>query len=190
MRPAAHLALAIVATLPLTGCARSAPVREPGVVETYRQQYVVGGRVKGLEGIGLKLRDARGAEIDVEDDGRFVFGARLDDGASYEVTVAREPIAPVQSCVVEKGVGTIAGRNAMEITVTCKAADFSEPPRALPPPSTFVAATTTSDADVGEGAPESVDEALATTTTKPMRAGMRPHLLRAPSKRAARTAAR
>ena len=35
------------------------------------------------------------------------------------VSVGREPISPVQSCVVERGSGKIAAHNAMHVSVVC-----------------------------------------------------------------------
>ncbi|MCA9588582.1 MAG: hypothetical protein KC657_24865 [Myxococcales bacterium] len=87
--------------------------------ESYRPAYVVGGRVRGLEGIGLSLRDADGRLLQVDDDGRFAFGTRLEDGTPYAVEIAREPISPVQSCVIVNGKGTISGANAVSVEVVC-----------------------------------------------------------------------
>src|SRR4051794_9953169 len=85
----------LLPALPLAGCASAAAAPEPAAPMA-RPEYVVGGHVSGLEGIGLSLRTSRGEEINVDDDGKFVFGGRLEDGASYAVTIAREPISPVQ----------------------------------------------------------------------------------------------
>ena len=110
---------AVLSALPLAACAPAAtiPVTEPAAA--MRAEYVVGGHVTGLRGVGLSLRTARGEEINVDDDGKFVFGARLEDGTDYAVSVGREPISPVQSCIVERGAGKIAARNAMHIEVVC-----------------------------------------------------------------------
>jgi hypothetical protein len=115
----ARMLLAVV--LPLAGCATAprAPAAQPAAPIAGHYEYVVGGHVTGLRGVGLSLRTARGEEIDVDDDGKFVFGARLEDGTAYAVSIGREPISPVQSCVVERGVGKIAAHNAMQITVVC-----------------------------------------------------------------------
>jgi 6-phosphogluconolactonase len=95
-----------------------------------RGAYVVGRPVTGLQGIGLSLRTARGEEVNVDDDGKFVFGARLEDGTEYAVSVAREPIAPVQTCVVERGAGKIAARNAMNVAVVCSTISIRAEPAA------------------------------------------------------------
>src|SRR5690348_2298998 len=100
--------LARLAVLPvalLIGCASPLPraARAPGVIESSarRPVFVVGGRVAGLRGIGLTLRNARGEEVHIRDDGMFVFNSPVDDSTAYSVNVEREPISPVQSCVVE-----------------------------------------------------------------------------------------
>lgn len=126
MNPAASrlarifMAVFLPVLLPLTGCAPAVavPAAEPAALMG-RAEYVVGGHVTGLRGVGLSLRSARGEEINVDDDGKFVFGARFEDGTDYVVSVGREPISPVQSCVVERGSGKIAAHNAMHVSVVC-----------------------------------------------------------------------
>lgn len=121
--------------LPLAACAPAVtaahePAQDALSVDGARTEYVVGGRVAGLEGIGLSLHISTGEEVKVDDDGRFSFGRRLEDGRDYEVTIAREPISPVQSCVIERGAGTIEGKNATQIFVVCATSTFDEPPAA------------------------------------------------------------
>ena len=116
-------ALLLLAALPLTACSTSTVVQEPvaAVGKSNHGAFVVGGRVKGLEGIGLVLRNSLGQEIQVEDDGRFAFRTTLEDGVDFSVSVAREPISPAQTCVVERAAGKIAGKNALETTIVCSA---------------------------------------------------------------------
>lgn len=83
---------------------------------------------RGLEGIGLVLRSSLGQEIQVEDDGRFVFRTTLEDGAEFSVSVAREPISPAQTCAVERAAGKIAGKNALDTTIVCSAVTFNDAP--------------------------------------------------------------
>jgi hypothetical protein len=117
---AAALAASLVACSPAASHEASSPAH-------YGPAYVVGGHVTGLRGIGLSLRGAGGEEVDVTDDGKFVFGALLPDGAAYDVAISREPISPVQSCTVTHGAGKIAGRSAMTIDVVCTTATFDDP---------------------------------------------------------------
>jgi hypothetical protein len=114
----------VLALLPLT--AACAPqLREAEVVpHSYGTEYAVGGHARGVIGIGLALRGPSGEVIHVDDDGKFVFPRRLEDGAEYEVSIVREPISPVQSCVVARARGRIDGRNAMGIEVSCATISF------------------------------------------------------------------
>jgi hypothetical protein len=124
-----RLVAVALASLLLVACAPAAR-HDVLVPLTYGTEYVVGGHVMGLRGIGLTLRDARGAEIKVDDDGRFVFGSRLENGSEYSVQIAREPISPVQTCFVDHGTGKIDGRNAMDLLVLCTTAFEDEQKRA------------------------------------------------------------
>jgi len=130
-------AVLLLAALPLAACSPSMVVKDSAPAagkETGKGRhgaFVVGGRVKGLEGIGLVLRSSLGQEIQVEDDGRFVFRTTLENGAEFSVSVAREPISPAQSCVVEHAAGKIAGKNALETTIVCSAVSFNDTPAAI-----------------------------------------------------------
>ena len=127
-------ALLLLAALPLTACSSTMAVREPAPAATIasartprQAAYVVGGRVKGLEGIGLALSNS-GQEIQVEDDGRFAFRSTLANGTEFNITIERQPISPAQTCVVEHASGTIAGKNALETTIVCSTVSFDTAP--------------------------------------------------------------
>lgn len=132
------VALLLLAALPLSACAPSVATRHPVPATSTKaasdgttpdqRVYVVGGRVKGLEGIGLALGNARGQELQIEDDGRFVFRRTLEDGADFSVTIERQPISPAQSCVLEHAEGKIAGKNAMDTVVVCTTLSFDTTP--------------------------------------------------------------
>jgi hypothetical protein len=122
------LARMLFAILPLTACAPAVMAEAPAAPST-RHEFVVGGHVTGLRGIGLSLRNSRGEEIKIDDDGKFVFGSRLGDGSEFAVSVEREPISPVQTCAVARGTGKIAGRNAMDITVVCSTISLDTNPQ-------------------------------------------------------------
>lgn len=124
------VAVLALATLALTGCSSSPTVHPPLVPhrgDATVEEYVVGGHVRGLEGIGLSLRNSHGDEVAVDDDGKFVFGSRVGNWTEYEVTVAREPISPAQTCTVERAAGRINGKNVMNIDVVCKTVTFEDP---------------------------------------------------------------
>jgi hypothetical protein len=114
----------VLALLPLT--AACAPqLREAQVLpQAYGTEYAVGGHARGIVGIGLALEGPNGEVINVDDDGKFVFPRRLEDGAEYAVKIVREPISPVQACIVSRSNGRIDGRNAMEVEVTCATLSF------------------------------------------------------------------
>jgi hypothetical protein len=125
----------VLCLLPLSALVACAPAVTHGPqaltsTKRPRDEYVVGGRVTGLEGIGLTLRASNGDEVKVDDDGRFAFPTRLEDGTDYEVTLAREPIAPVQRCMVERGAGKVEGKNAVQISVVCATVTFDDAPSA------------------------------------------------------------
>jgi len=125
--------LALVAA-PLAGCSSGGSHPLPIIPQrsgTPSDEFVVGGHVRGLEGIGLSLRSARGEEVRVDDDGKFVFGNRSPNWSEYEVTIAREPISPAQSCTIERASGRINGMNVMNVDVVCRTVSFEDP---APPP--------------------------------------------------------
>ncbi|MBS2014807.1 MAG: hypothetical protein JST00_18100 [Deltaproteobacteria bacterium] len=111
----------------LAGCS-SSPSHPPPFVprhaEATAEEYVVGGHVRGLEGIGLSLRSSNGDEVTVDDDGKFVFGGRIPNWTAYEIRVAREPISPPQTCTVERASGRINGKDVMNVDVVCKTVAF------------------------------------------------------------------
>lgn len=129
------VALLLLAALPLTACSSAVIVREPAPVTTTSSaraarhaNFVVGGRVKGLEGIGLAVSNSRGQELQVEDDGRFVFRTTVEDGTDYSIAIERQPISPAQTCVVEHATGKVAGKNALETTIVCSTVSFDVAP--------------------------------------------------------------
>ena len=64
----------------------------------------IGGSVSGLAGSGLVLQNGAD-DLAVRGDGSFSFVAMIDKGTSYAVTVAQQPSAPSQTCVVGSGSG-------------------------------------------------------------------------------------
>jgi len=81
--------------------------------------YAVGGTVSGLNGTGLKLTN-RGADVvDIARNGAFAFMTPLPAGSVYEVSVAQQPLLPMQSCSVSNGSGTVASADVVDIGVVC-----------------------------------------------------------------------
>jgi len=80
--------------------------------------YSVGGTVSSLTGSGLILQNNGGNDLSVNQDGSFTFGAEVDSGASYSVTVLTQPTGPSQTCSVANGTGT-ATADVNNVSVTC-----------------------------------------------------------------------
>ncbi len=116
--------LVLAASALFAGCAAPAETAPVVAAPTAAPSYYVGGHVTGLKGVGLVLRAANGDHATVMADGEFAFSVPLANGASYTVSIEREPISPLQTCTVEHPAGRIEGKNAEEIAVTCSTVDF------------------------------------------------------------------
>lgn len=89
--------------------------------------YGVGGEVRGLLGTGLILQsscedDAGGLpeELPVAGNGWFSFPTRHPAGTRYQVVVAQQPSAPVQTCTVEQGAsGEMGDADVRNVGVIC-----------------------------------------------------------------------
>ena len=88
-------------------------------------QFTVGGNVSGLSGSGLVLQNNGGDDLAISADGAFTFATALDDLSTYAVTVATQPDAPSQTCVVENGSGSIEAADIDNVTVNCTTDEFS-----------------------------------------------------------------
>ena len=88
-------------------------------------RYTVGGTVSGLAGTGLVLRNNGGDPLSVTADGAFTFAARIESGATYDVSIQTQPSSPAQTCVVAGGTGTIASGNVVSVVVNCATDTFT-----------------------------------------------------------------
>jgi len=79
----------------------------------------VGGRVYGLVGAGLVLRNNGGDDLSVTANGSVVFATPLSSGATYDVTVFAQPITPAQTCVVTDGSGTMSRGTVTTVIIAC-----------------------------------------------------------------------
>jgi len=77
----------------------------------------VQGTVTGLKGRGFTLQN-NAVTLPVSADGQFTF-ADLGLGAPFHVTVAAQPLAPSQTCVVANGSGTVATPAVTSIAINC-----------------------------------------------------------------------
>src|SRR5262249_8039401 len=80
-------------------------------------RYTIGGTVAGVIGTGLQLGNGP-ASMDAVN-GPFTFPVDFADGSLYDLSIARQPINPVQLCSVTHGSGTINGANVTNIEVSC-----------------------------------------------------------------------
>lgn len=94
-------------------------------VECSSNAFTIGGRVTGLSGTGLSVRLNGGSELAIVDNGAFAFETALQAGATYEVTVGRQPANPTQVCTVGNGSGTVAGGNVTNVAISCQSSSFS-----------------------------------------------------------------
>ena len=81
--------------------------------------YTIGGTASGLAAnTSVVLQNNGGDNLTVSAEGAYTFGAALNDGAAYAVTVLTQPAD--QSCsVVTGGSGTVSGTNITTIVVSC-----------------------------------------------------------------------
>lgn len=84
--------------------------------------HVIGGTVSGLLGSGLVLQDNGGDNLSVTTNATgFTFATGVVSGASYNITVLKQPDIPAQSCTVANGSGVVGGADVTGITLTCVA---------------------------------------------------------------------
>jgi hypothetical protein len=80
--------------------------------------YSVGGNVSGLEGSGLVLHINGGGNLPRSSNGMYSF-SNIPSGTGYVVTVATQPTAPNQTCVVANGSSTVTNGNVTNVAVSC-----------------------------------------------------------------------
>ena len=82
------------------------------------RDFSVGGRVTRLRGLGgLVIQNNGGDDLSIGAEGRFTFPTRLPAGASYNVTIRRQPL--FDECEVRHGSGTIRDRDVDNVEVRC-----------------------------------------------------------------------
>ncbi len=81
--------------------------------------FAIGGTVSGLLGSGLVLQNNGGNDLPIGANGAFTFTTAIPSGATYAVTVGTQPTAPVQSCSVTSGSGTLGAGNVTSVRVNC-----------------------------------------------------------------------
>lgn len=89
------------------------------VVSCSTSDFTIGGTVRDMSGSGLVLRNNGRDELTIDDSGSFTFATALPTGATYDVTIAEQPMSPAQTCTVSNGFGVVAFSNVTSITVRC-----------------------------------------------------------------------
>ena len=95
------------------------------VVNCSTSNFTIGGTASGLAGVGLRLQNNGGDDLDVPSDGGFTFGTGIPSGAQYNVTVAVQPGSPAQQCDVAQGSGTVVDGPVTSVQVSCVTTEFS-----------------------------------------------------------------
>lgn len=114
-----------VGTLVVSGTCASTGVRavhSPATVEValtiVEGDLRVGGQVSGLSGAGLVLARNGGRHLSISADGPYSFP--IGPGASYAISVARQPEAPDQVCAVANATGTVGTADVSGVDVSCR----------------------------------------------------------------------
>jgi hypothetical protein len=94
-------------------------------VQCSTNTFSVGGTVSGLLGSGLELQNNGGDTLPINADGSFTFSRQLASGATFNVTVRRQPTGPSQACTVSNGSGTVGNGNVTTVAVSCSTSDFT-----------------------------------------------------------------
>lgn len=79
----------------------------------------VGGSVSGLLGSGLTLQLNSANDLLINSNGSFQFDEQLALDSPYQVTVVSQPIAPVQTCAIVNGTGTMSEFAISNVNVIC-----------------------------------------------------------------------
>jgi hypothetical protein len=88
------------------------------VVTCETRDFSVGGKISHLRGLGgLVIQNNGGDDLHIAAEGRFTFPTRLPAGASYNVTISRQPL--FGRCEVRRGSGTIRDKNIDDVEVRC-----------------------------------------------------------------------
>ena len=109
-----------------TGSGGDSSATDGTMIDVSPATYTVGGTVTGLPaGSTVVLQDNGGDNLSVVVNGSFVFPTALASGASYDVTVLTELMAPPGTCTVTGGTGTVGMDNVTDVVVACMAGSFT-----------------------------------------------------------------
>src|SRR5512140_20065 len=82
-------------------------------------KHAVGGKVSGLGGTGLVLRNNGGDDLAVQGNGPFTFATPIAMGSAYSVSVAAPPSSYPQRCTVANATGTMGNSDVTNVLVVC-----------------------------------------------------------------------
>src|SRR5262249_29800403 len=100
-----------------TGKIVAANVRDVAITGSTKA-FNVGGNVIGLNSAGLVLQNNGGDTLGPLGGGPFTFATPLLSGATYSVTISRQP--PNQTCSVSAGAGTVGAAKVTSVVVNCQ----------------------------------------------------------------------
>ncbi len=87
----------------------------------FQTEYLVGGQLTGLLfGNEITLQNNAGDDLNLMDNGAFVFSSPVAVGDDYDVTVLDQPNNPIQPCVVSNESGTISNQDITDVMVVCE----------------------------------------------------------------------
>lgn len=104
-----------------TGTIGASPVTSV-VINCTADKFTVGGQITGLRGPVVLHNGSENQTVTA--DGMFAFPTPLLAGSTYAVTVATQPTAPSQTCVVTSGTGTVANANITNVMIACTTNSF------------------------------------------------------------------
>ena len=102
--------------------------------ETPTAIYTVGGTVSGLTGIGLTLQNNSKDDLNIIQNGDFVFNTKLSKEETYLVSIKSQPLA--QTCIISGESGKITD-NVTSVILTCSSNSGTTPNSPSSPPSTL-----------------------------------------------------
>lgn len=112
----AALAAAVLLLIPACGGGSGG-----GIIPT----YTIGGTVSGLQGTGLVLEDNSGNDLNLANNGSFVFSQAIALGSTYSVSVKSQPTNVWQTCSAANSTGVVGAANVTNVTVTCVTNTYS-----------------------------------------------------------------
>ena len=86
--------------------------------------FTIGGEAQNVLGSGLILRNNGVDDLQVSASGAFTFATAIPSGATYSVSVAQQPTAPSQTCVVTNPSGTVGAGEVTNVIVQCTTNGF------------------------------------------------------------------